>query len=76
LIEFFKILHPTQHSQSWSFWRCCFQTISRLVVRKLNLTQQTDRSSETQRYYNTKKLNAGVVASYDIWPGNGECTIF
>jgi len=23
-------------------------------------------------YYNTKKLNPGLVASYDIWPGNGE----
>jgi len=23
-------------------------------------------------HYNTKKLKPGLVASYDIWPGNGE----
>jgi len=23
-------------------------------------------------YYNTKKLKPGLVACYDIWPGNGE----
>jgi len=24
-------------------------------------------------YYNAKKLKPGLVASYNIWPGNGDC---
>ena len=30
------------------------------------------RIHQSKEMYNTKKLKPGLVASYDIWPGNGE----
>jgi len=47
-----------------------------LVWKKLNLTQQkhtfTNQKKCTTTQINAKKLKPGLVASYDIQPGNGE----
>jgi len=45
--------------------------IYRLGMEKLNLTQQ-NQSKEMYDKINTKKLKPGLVASYDIRPGNRE----
>jgi len=45
-------------------------------MEKLNLTQQkhtfTNQKTCSTTQKNTKKLKPGLVASYDIRPGNGE----
>ena len=44
-------------------------------MEKLNLTQQKHtftKQNVLQHKINTKKLKPGLVASYDIQPGNGE----
>jgi len=45
-------------------------------MEKLNLTQQkhtlTNQKNVLQHKINTKRYKPGLVASYDIWPGNGE----
>jgi len=45
-------------------------------MEKLNLTQQkhafTNQKELQQHKINTKKLKPGLVASYNIWPGNRE----
>jgi len=53
--------------------------ISWLGIEKLNRTQekhtftnQNKCTTSLQHKTNTKKLQPGFVASYDIWPGNGE----
>jgi len=50
--------------------------ISWLGMEKLNLTQQkhtfTNQKKCTTTQNKHKKLEPGLVASYDIWPGNGE----
>jgi len=52
------------------------QPISWLVLKKLNPTQQnqtfTRKRKILQHEINTQKLKPGLVASYDLWPGNGE----
>jgi len=49
--------------------------ISWLGMEKQNLTQQKHaftKRNALQHKINTQKLKPGLVASYDIWPGNGE----
>jgi len=63
----------TSHStQNRSFQRCFPPWLG---TEKLNLTQQkhtfTNQRNVLQHKIN-KKLKPGLVASYDIWPGNGE----
>ena len=44
-----------------------------LGMEKQNLTQHSPiKTNVTQHRINTKKLNPGLVASYNIRPGNGE----
>ena len=64
--------HPTQNR---SFWRFSSQPISWLSTEKLKQKQWSKHASITK--YNTtkqtqKKLKPGLVASYDLRPGNGE----
>ena len=67
--------HSTQNR---SFWRRSSSQSFGLVWKKLNLTQQKHsftnqkKSTTTQHKINTKKLKPGLVAFYNIWPGNGE----
>jgi len=49
--------------------------ISWLGMEKQNLTQRKHAFTTKTMYFNTtqtQKLKPGLVASYDIWPGNGE----
>jgi len=48
------------------------------IYSKLRLTRitkftttQNSHASGTQKYYNSNKLSPGLVASYDLRPGNG-----
>jgi len=44
-------------------------------MEKINLTQQ-NHTFAIQHNINTQKLKPGLVASYDIWPGNGESLLW
>jgi len=50
--------------------------ISWLGMEKLKLTQQKHTFTNQNKYNTTqnthKKIKPGLVASYDIWPGNGQ----
>ena len=52
------------------------QPISWLGMQKLNITQRKDTFTNQKKCTTTqnklKNLKPGLVASYDIWPGNGE----
>ena len=41
-------------------------------MEKLNLTQQKHTFTNQKNVLQHKKLKPGLVASYNIWPGNGE----
>jgi len=51
-------------------------SISWFGIEKLNLTQQkhtfNNQKNVVQHKTDTKILKPGLVASYNIWPGNGE----
>jgi len=56
--------------------RCSSQPISWLSTeKKLNQTQQKQTCIRNKTYYNMKlthtKTKAGLVASYNLWMGNG-----
>jgi len=67
----------TSHStQNKSLQRRSYSQSLGLVWKKLNLTQQKHTFANQKKCTTTqnkhKKLKQGVVASYDIRPGNGE----
>ena len=66
-------LHSTQNR---SFRRRLTKPVSWLGMEKLNLTQQKHTFTHQQKCTTTqnthKKLKTGLVASYDMQPGNGE----
>jgi len=68
------VLHPTRHKTG--HFGDVPKPISWLGVEKLNLTQQrhifTNQKKCTTTQNKHKKTKARFIASYDIWPGNGE----
>jgi len=46
--------------------------ISWLGMQKQNRTQQMHAFTNQNKCITTQKLKPGLVASYNIWPGNGE----
>jgi len=72
LIDRVVILRPIQHKIR-SFRR---RSSSHLIWKKISLTQQKHTIINQKKFTTTqnthKKLQPGLVVSYDIWPGNGE----
>ena len=64
------VLRPTRHKNR-SSWRRSSQPISWLATKKLKQTQQKQTCIRNNIKL-TPKLKPGLVASYDIRPGNGE----
>ena len=67
------VLRPTRQKNRL-FWRRFPEPISWLGMEKLNLTQQkqtfTNQKKHTTTHKMQKKLKPGLVAFYDIQPGN------
>jgi len=68
------VLRPTRHKISHFGDVSASQSLG-LVWKKLNLAQQkhafTNQKKYTTKQNIRKKLKPGLVAFYEIWPGNG-----
>jgi len=63
------MIHPAQNTL---FRRRSSQPISWLSTEKLTSTQQkqTRINNKIHHNINTKNLKPGLIACYDLWPGN------
>jgi len=75
LIEFRFYVHPDTKYRS--FRRRSSPPVCRLSTAKLNLSQQKQQKQNIlQLKINTKTPKPGLVASYDLRPGNGTGLFF
>jgi len=67
------VLRPTPH-KTGHFGDAFPSQSVRLVWKKLNLTQQKHAFTNQKKCTTTQKIKPGLVAFYDIQPGNGAGT--
>jgi len=68
-----KILHPTRHKIGHFGDIGPSQSLGLVLNNrnKYNKVKHVSKTKYTTTYNKPKKLKPGLVASYDLWPGNG-----